>query len=207
MIILIDFLNMKPKKDQKKITANDFVNVRDIHDTILYTKDNYIFSYVKLFPISIDLLSASEKDLMINTLTAELSSETKPFQFFAISQTVDMSRLINSLYEVLNDTSNNTRRKLINNEINKIASFTMSGDIVERQFFIIIWERLSDENTQILKRRATELAYKFQSCSVNAEVLQQNGIYHLIKLFAHPQSGHLDITDDNYHPTIPFLMR
>ncbi len=194
------------KLHPKKQTANDFVNIKDIKGSLLYTRDNYIFSYIRLQPISIDLLSQNEKKILINTLTAELSSETKPFQFFAISQVVDMSKLKNSLYDVLNETSDNIRRRLINEEINQIATFALSGEIIERQFFVIIWERLTDDNELVLRRRVTELAYKFQSCGVSADVLNQNQIYHLVKLFAHPQSGHLDITDNDFTATIPIII-
>ena len=197
----------KEKPDIRMQTANEFINIKDIRGSILYTRDNHIFSYIRLQPISIDLISPKEKRVLINTLTAELSSESKPFSFFAISQVVDMSKLKNQLYDVLNTTSNNIRRRLINDEIKKIANFALSGEIIERQFFLIVWERLTDDSEMILKRRATELAYKFQSCGVNADVLDQNGIYHLVKLFAHPQSGHLDAEDNDFNATIPIIGR
>ncbi len=195
----------KKKVDKKTVTANDFINIKDIKGSILYTLDNNIFSYIRLQPISIDLISPKEKRVLINTLTAELSSETKPFTFFAISQVVDMSKLKNSLYDVLNTTSNNIRRRLINDEIKKIANFALSGEIIERQFFVIVWEKLHEDSEMIIKRRATELAYKFQSCGVSAEVLNQNMIYHLVKLFAHPQSGHLDADDHDFNAAIPII--
>lgn len=116
-----------------------------------------------------------------------------------------MSKLLNSFHDMLNDTTNKIRRTLLTDEIKRIANFSLSGDVIERQFFVIIWERVSDENTLQLKRRANELADKFQSCGVPTEILKQSGIYHLIKLFAHPQTGYLDLTDDNYDATIPFL--
>ena len=195
----------KEKPDIRMQTANEFINIKDIRGSILYTIDNHMFSYIRLWPISVDLMSDNEKRILINTLTAELSSETKPFKFFAISQVVDMSKLKNKLYDVLNTTSDNIRRRLINEEINQIASFALSGEIIERQFFVIVWEYLTDDSELILKRRALELAYKFQSCGVNADVLDKNGIYHLVKLFAHPQSGHLDAEDNDFSATIPII--
>jgi dimeric dUTPase (all-alpha-NTP-PPase superfamily) len=195
----------KEEVDKRIQTASEFINIKDIKGSVLYTLDNHIFSYIKLQPISIDLLSDSEKRILINTLTAELSSETKPFKFFAISQVVDMSKLKNQLYNVLNTTSDNIRRRLINEEITQIAGFALSGEIIERQFFVIVWERLTEDGELVLKRRATELAYKFQSCGVNADLLNQNRIYHLAKLFAHPQSGHLDSDDNEFSATIPII--
>lgn len=202
---MFDLFNKKPKEDPKKLTANEFINIRDIIGNYLYTRDGYVFMYIRLQPISVDLLSSREKDSLINSLTAELSSETKPFQFFAISQAVDMSGLKDSLYGVLNGTTDNTRRSLINNEIKQITGFALSGEIVERQFFVIIWEKLNEESRLLLKRRANDMAYKFQSCGVSAEVLNQSQIYHLAKLFAHPQAGHLDLDDADFSATIPIL--
>ena len=90
-------------------------------------------------------------------------------------------------------------------KLSKITEFALSGEIVERQFFVIIWDELTEENQLLLKRRANDMAYKFQSCGVSAEVLNQTQIYHLAKLFAHPQAGHLDLDDSDFTAAIPIL--
>jgi len=198
--------NKKKKIDPKIISANEFINIKNISGNILYTNDEYIFSYIRLTPISVDLLSPTEKKLLINTLTAELSSETKPFQFFAISQAVDMSKIIDNLH-IIKDTivNDNTRNKLIYNEMNQITSFAISGDIIERQFFVIIWEKESEDGEMTLRRRANDLTYKFDSCGITAELLDTQKIYQLLKLFSHPYSSDNNIKDDDYAPTIPTL--
>jgi hypothetical protein len=80
-------------KDEQ--TANEFVNVKDIKDRFLYTRDGQIIMYIKINSISIDLFSEREKKQLNKILTAELSSEQKPFKFLAISRPVDISPLIN----------------------------------------------------------------------------------------------------------------
>ena len=196
----------KKKIDPKIISANEFINIKNISGNILYTNDEYIFSYIRLTPISVDLLSPTEKKLLINTLTAELSSETKPFQFFAISQAVDMSKIIDNLH-IIKDTvvNDNTRNKLIYNEINQITSFAINGDIIERQFFVIIWEKESEDGEMILRRRANDLTYKFDSCGITAEILDTQRIYQLLKLFSHPYSSDNNIKEDDYAPNIPII--
>ena len=196
----------KKQVDPKTQTANQFVNVTDISGNMLYTKDGFIFSYIKLTPISVDLLSPTEKKLLINNLTSELSSENKPFQFFAISQAVDMTKLLGKLNDVKDGVvDDNTRNKLIYNEMNQITSLALSGDIIERQFFVIIWERQSEDSEHILRRRANDLTYKFQSCGITADILDTQKIYQLLKLFAHPYSKDNNIKDDIYAPTIPLI--
>jgi len=206
VIYRVKYFQKKDRVDPRVLTANAFINIQDIAGTILYTKDNHLFSYIKLTPISVDLLSPTEKKLFINTLTAEISSETKPFQFFAISQAVDMSKLIENLHTIKDSVVNdNTRNKLIYNEISQITSFAINGDIIERQFFVIIWEKTSEEAELIIRRRSNDLAYKFSSCGVNAEILDTQRIYQLLKLFSHPYSADNNIKDDDFAPTIPTL--
>ena len=54
-------------------TAQEFMNVKDIRDKFLYSRDGYVFLYLRIHAISIDLYSTSEKNTLIRTLTAELS--------------------------------------------------------------------------------------------------------------------------------------
>ena len=54
--------NKKENPDIRIQTANEFINIKDIKGRILYTIDNHIFSYIRLWPISVDLLSDNEKE-------------------------------------------------------------------------------------------------------------------------------------------------
>ena len=78
-------MKKKNKIDNNKETAQDFVNVKDIKDKFLYTRDGKIISYIQINPIDINLLSKREKQTLARTLTAELTSERKTFKFIAVS--------------------------------------------------------------------------------------------------------------------------
>lgn len=208
MIKLIkDLLKIKDNAlSPKEITANQFINIKDIAGNILYTNDGYVFSYIKLTPISVDLMSPTERKLFINTLTAELSSETKPFQFFAISQSVDINKLVDNLNNIKGDiTDDNVRKKLLYDEVNQITGFSISGDIVERQFYIIIWEKIAEDSELILRRRTNDLSYKFSSCGIEANILDTQNIYMLLNLFSHPYSKERNMRNDTISATIPTL--
>src|SRR5690348_11478834 len=100
-VVLFFLKTSKPKSRQQTDpaaqTAQQFVNVRDIQGNFLYTQEGWSLCYLRLFPISLDLLSAAEKRLLINKLTAELSSIRFPFKFLAVSRPVDISPLISEL--------------------------------------------------------------------------------------------------------------
>ena len=49
----------KLKENNK--SCNDIINVKDIRNNFLYTKDNKIMCYIKIEPLNLDLLSNKEK--------------------------------------------------------------------------------------------------------------------------------------------------
>ena len=82
-------------------TAQEFMNVKDIRDKFIYSRDGYVFLYLRIHAISIDLYSTSEKNTLIRTLTAELSDIQRPFKFLAVSRPVDISPVIQEMTELL----------------------------------------------------------------------------------------------------------
>ena len=52
----------------EQITANDFVDVKDIKGMFLYTKSNKIFSYLRIYPFNLDLLTTEDRRNLTNRL-------------------------------------------------------------------------------------------------------------------------------------------
>ena len=51
----------RDRDEAARITANEFVNVKDIRGKFLYTRDGLALCYLKILPISIDLFSKKMK--------------------------------------------------------------------------------------------------------------------------------------------------
>ena len=62
----------KDKEELAQITANEFVNVKDIRGNFLYTRDNLALAYLKIYPISTELFSKNEKRLIAKQLTVRI---------------------------------------------------------------------------------------------------------------------------------------
>ena len=45
----------RDKEELAQMTANEFVNVKDIRGSFLYTRDGMALAYLKIFPISTEL--------------------------------------------------------------------------------------------------------------------------------------------------------
>jgi len=183
-------------------TAQEFINIKDIKDRFLYTKDGMTLIFLRLHAISIDLYSKSEKSVLIKQLTAELSDIQYPFKFMAVSRPVDISPLINDLTAMLKN-SDEKRKELLRQEILQMSSYALSGEIVERQFYISLWDKYEDGIEKDLYKRAALLAEKFTTNGIGCEVIGEKEIVRLINLVHNPSYVHLE--DAETAASIPLL--
>ena len=187
----------KDKEELAQITANEFVNVKDIRGNFLYTRDNLALAYLKIYPISTELFSKNEKRLIAKQLTVSLSSAQYPFQLLAVSRPVDISPLLSELSATLTSSSDVKQKELLKQEIVEMGAFALSGEVVERQFYIKIWDRVSDGVERKL------LGGYFSDIGIQTEILQQQDIVRLCNLVNNPAYVHLE--DSGINAAIPIL--
>ncbi|WP_213581105.1 hypothetical protein [Paenibacillus sp. J2TS4] len=188
--------------DAARQTAQQFVNVQDIQGHFLYTLDGWVLSYLRIFPISLDLLSLSEKRMLIRKLTAELSSIRFPFKFLAVSRPVDISPLITDLSSLL-PSADSAQKELLRQELMEMNSLALSGEVVERQFYLSLWQRQGQGGERELLDKAKRLVQHFEDAGVQAQLLKQQEIVRLCNLVNNPAYSHLDQADPE--EAIPFL--
>ncbi len=188
-------------------TAQQFINVADIRDKCLYTCDGMAFTYLRIQPVSIDLYSNAEKSALIKTLTAELSDIQYPFKFMAMSRPVDIAPLVGELSDMLKEAGDG-RKELLRQEILQMGSFALSGEIVERQFYIAIWERAGETDAaggagRELQKRAALLSEKFAAGGIACSILREKEIVRLLNLVNNPAYAQLE--DCETSASIPML--
>lgn len=166
----------------KENTAQDFINIVDIKDNFLYTRDGYITSYFRIQPISIELLSAKEKENLCNMLTAELSSINEPFKFLAVSRPVDISGLLEEYTELLHNSKDHIQKELLRKEVYEMNDYALSGEVVERQFYIMLWQKHSEGIENDLLKRTMDFMRCFDSCGINCTLLEEGEIVGLCSL-------------------------
>ena len=176
----------KDKEELAQITANEFVNVKDIRGNFLYTRDNLALAYLKIYPISTELFSKNEKRLIAKQLTVSLSSAQYPFQLLAVSRPVDISPLLSELSATLTSSSDVKQKELLKQEIVEMGAFALSGEVVERQFYIKIWDRVSDGVERDLLQKLKLLGGYFSDSGIQTEILQQQDIVRLCNLVNNP---------------------
>lgn len=183
-------------------TANEFVNVKDIKGKFLYTRDGLVLCYLRISPISIDLFSKAEKGIIIKQLTASMSSIQYPFKFIAVSRPVDITPLIAELSETLMN-SDPKQKELLKQEMVEMTSFALSGEVVERQFYVVLWDKSCEGTEKELLVKAKEFSGNFTDNVVGCELLEQQDIVRLCNLVNNPAYIHIEDTD--FEANMPLL--
>lgn len=196
--------NLKTKKDkQENEIVQDFVNVKDIKDKFLYTRDNKTILYIKVSPIDINLLSKKEQKSLAKILTSQTSGIQKELRFLAVSRPVDISPLISEYQEILETTTNQKQKELLRKEILAESDYSLNGEAVERQFYFILWEDYEEDSEKELLKRGNDLVSAFNTCEIAAEILREKGIYRLCNLVNNP--AYINSEDETFNTTVPLL--
>lgn len=214
IIILVCFVGMillsmsgKSKSTAKdtgtEVSAQDFINVADIVDHVLYTRDNYCISYVRLQPPMSSLWSRREKRMKTNTLVAEVSKDRQPWILTAVSRPMDISHLISQYRQLRDNTDNPVRKKLLKQEMNELQKKVGGGEAIERQFYIKIWTQNREGAETELLERARQVVSAYASIGITGHILKKPDIIRFCNLVHNP--AYINAEDANAEPGFPII--
>lgn len=173
----------KSEKDSE--TANDFMNVTNIINNILYTKDAKMCAYFKINPVNIDLMSDRDMQKMTEALTAEFSSLRHPFKIIAASTQEDISPIMAQYSRVLQSSDDPKIRAILRNEIQERQTQVQNAEVPSRNYYCMIWAE--NETAEEFDKRMRDFLMKFNNCGIRAEIILQKDIIEMIELTANPQ--------------------
>lgn len=204
-MVLMSKDSKKKKKSGIEVTAQDFMNVRDIIDHVLYTQDGYCISYVRLQPPMSSLWSKREKRMKTNTIVAEASKLQSDWMVDAVSRPMDITYLVNQYRTLRDNTDNPYRKKLLKEEIKELQNKVVAGEAVERQFYLKIWEPLKDGVEAELLERARQWVSTYESIGISASVLNKPDIIRFCNLVHNP--AYINVESDVIETTIPTIQQ
>ena len=196
-------VNVFEKKEEKQISCNEEINILDIKNNAIYTRDNYVIMALKLNSINIQLFSKRELTQKVKEITNELSSDLKELKFLSISRPVDVTELVEKLRENLNKSDISKQKNLLKQNIRETIKLTITGEVVERQNYITIFEKNSDIAEKELLKRAMDLVNKFGNCGIKVDILNEQ---ELIQLCNSTLNINFAFREDNeFEEKIPYL--
>lgn len=187
-------------KKKKEEYVNDLINIADVKDSILYTKDNYIMGYINVEPINISLLSKAEQKRK-RTMLVEKFNDEDTFEFFKISKSVDFSKQLNYLQELASNCDNSIKKMGLKESYRSVSRYCQSGEMVENQYYYIFREKYTNEDYHIIKDfkdKLNDFVNKLADCEIKAYILTDQEIIQLNNLFCNPIGFHDDFEINEY---------
>lgn len=193
------------------MTANDFVNVKDIHGIYLYTRDNCIFSYLRIYPFNIDLLSQAERDALTNRLAAAFDSDRKNFVYCTFPRELDLDAYKGFLKERrIQEMESLGKKHIIDELILKAAEMSSSHENYEHQNVYKLWIQVNEYVSRPqaegqLRERIFRFRDIYLDAQMKAEILQEKEIIKLCNLYSNSRSANYDIISSTVQPDFPML--
>ncbi|MEG2420827.1 MAG: hypothetical protein RSB55_04705, partial [Oscillospiraceae bacterium] len=195
---------MKQKKTQspKLKTAQEFVNVEDISDGILYAQDGFLFSYLSIRAGDSKLMNEDERISEAANLAASLAGEQEPWQLLSVPRTVDTLGMIEHLAQLRRTTQEDARLKLLNGEIAALQEMAREGT-KEPMIVLKCWMKAARGADLVLKKRVHELRARLEENRVSASVMPDPEITYLCKVFADLTT--YQETEEHFDEDVPLL--
>ena len=191
-VILIIKLFQKNKNTQ---SLNEFLNIKDIKGNYLYTLDEQVISFIKVNPMNIELLSDKELESKMDFASIEFSNEQFPYKIIVIPRAVDISDYIREQEELRNKLTNDVCIEIINNRIISTTEMIENKNIIENEFYIMIFDTNKDNIEIELNKRANNWISRLKNCGLKSEILEERDIILLVKSFTIPEFARTEGTD------------
>ena len=178
------FIIKKLLSNKNDISLNEFLNIADItEEGYAITIDGYILMFLNIKPQNFDLLSEQELENKMNYMSVEFSNEQYPYKILIMPKILDISDNIKE-QETLKQMINNDKFiQIINNRIQFLLNLVTNKEIIENEFYLVIWEKETEKSKIELQKRANNWMNRLRNCELKSQILSKDDIIYLIKFF------------------------
>jgi acid stress-induced BolA-like protein IbaG/YrbA len=192
----------RTKEKKNDLSVQEKINIKEIKDNILYTKDGYLFSYLKISSKSVGLLTNKSLELYTRNITAEFTGDTNVVKVIAISKPIDLADSINNMQTIYSESMDFIQRDLLKKEIEATSEMANSGESSEREFYFPVWVKNSQDAKFILNQRVNEIIARFEEVGDTITLCQSSDMFKLFFLFNNPDTISVD---DNFDFNLPII--
>lgn len=170
-----------------KVSANDFTNVKDIKGIYLHSKDNYLFAYLKIGNINLELMSEDECRHMTDTLSKSFESDRKNWVYTSYPREIDLDKYKNELKQKYQqEISHIGRRHIIAEMMVQCTELATNGENFEHQHFIKLWKKIGRNRVDSeieLKNRVFEFKSRYENVGIHVDILTEQEIIKMCNLY------------------------
>ncbi len=186
---------VKAFKSKPTITANKFLNIKDIQGNFLYTINGKVLAYLKIYPKNCKLMSKEEQKNHAQILTRNFASELKPFKLYFTNRPVNLQRNQDYQAELMDKEKNATKFTLQSKRSRSFGNLSVRGKALESEIYLIVWGENTEYIEQELMKRLNDLKMKFTNSGYRTEILEERLIIQLVNSYTNPDVAYIENQD------------
>ena len=186
---------IKAVKSKPTITANKFLNIKDIQGNFLYTIDGKVLAYLKIYPKNCKLMSKEEQKNHAQILTRNFASELKPFKLYFTNRPVNLQRNQDYQAELMDKEKNALKFSLQGKRSRSFGNLSVRGKALESEIYLIVWGENTEYIEQDLIKRLNDLKMKFTNSGYRTEILEERLIIQLVNSYTNPDVAYIENQD------------
>lgn len=150
-------------KTQKNRYTGDDIPVKEIKNGTVILTNNQKVTGVKIMPRNIFILDQLTQDSIIYNMRNVYNLIDYEFWIISADRPVDISGYLASLELLYNNVTNQAKRKLIMDDINK-ANMFMNNNVVDTEYYLLFKEKSDD----LIQKRIRNLINAFAGAGLIA---------------------------------------
>ena len=175
------------KKNRRDASVQELLNIEDVRDGFLLTKDLQAIGFLRVQPISVSLMTETEKEQLTRRITTELSPLRKPFTILLLSKPTDVKAIIDYLEEVKAAASDTLRRDCLTKTMKYLSNLSLSGQVLDRYAYVSFTSPAAEKEELTELLRSAQKA--FEAAGIRSEILDNKGVLQLCAMFYNPADG------------------
>lgn len=180
---------------KKNKSINEFLNIKNIEENFLYTLDEQVILFIRINPINTNLFSEEELEIKMNSMSIEFCNEQYPYTVFIIPRKVDITDYIKEQETLKRKLQDETSINIVEKRILATHQLVANKNIIENEFYLLIWDNDSEDIKEKLNRRANTWMKRFKNCEFQTRTLNKSEIILLVKSFTIPEFARLSRVD------------
>lgn len=131
-------MSTKPSPQSKPASTQEHINVSEIRDGIIITKDGGMHMILLASSVNFSLKSEDEQNAIISRYQGFLNSLVFPVQILVQSRRLDLEQYLQKLEIRLKEETNELIQLQINDYVAYVRKLLTIANIMEKKFFIVI---------------------------------------------------------------------
>ena len=132
----------------------------------MYLDNDRLLAGIKISSINLSLLFDEEQQAKVSQLKKALNSIDYPIKIFCVDKPINLDNNLNILGSKIKQAKNKYKIRLLEEDYDFISSLNNRKSVVNREFYLIVEEDLSNEN--LLNQKVNDLIQEFSSIGLTS---------------------------------------